>query len=130
MVQKSLRLPSSGTMQQREDAHWKMASEEGYAGFLCGCRVAKNRGAPSCLDQFSKEQFRRWHNETYGGHSCSNTATGFTHRGMQAEIHHKMWNLKEPLGPEQECDVYGRKYKIKTWKLDEHKVVPYHMFLN
>jgi hypothetical protein len=35
-----------------------------------------------------------------------------------------MWTLKEPVaGPGKEpYDAYGRKWKIKNWKLDGHEV--------
>lgn len=90
----SARLPSSGTAEQRAEGHWKMASKDGHSAFACGCALAKARGAQSCLDRFGKEQFRRWHNETYGV-----TADGKASKDSDpaTHIHRKMWELKEPI---------------------------------
>ena len=111
------RLPTSGTAQERKEQHFKMASEQGHAAFACGCPIARARGATSCLDRFGKEQFRRWHNETYGVTADGSDAK---HLDPASSIHSRMWSLKEPLaGPgEKGLDEYGRKWQIKTWKLD------------
>ena len=115
------RLPTSGTAQERKEQHFKMASEQGHTAFACGCHIARARGATSCLDRFGKEQFRRWHKETYGV-----TADGSTvkHLDPATSIHRKVWDLKEPLADpgEKGLDAYGRKWQIKTWKLDGHEV--------
>ena len=119
---KCSQLPKSGTAKERRDAHWKMASEEGHSTFECGCRVAKARGARSCLDQFGREQFRRWHNETYGVSLGKSAEHEFL--DPATSIHHKMWHLKEPIAlkGDASCDAYGRKWNIPTWKLDGHEV--------
>ena len=102
-----------------------MASEQGHSAFACCCHVARARGATSCLDRFGKEQFRRWHNETYGVTADGSTAK---HLDPATSIHSRMWALKEPVAGlekeplEKECDDYGRKWQIKTWKLDGHEV--------
>ena len=98
-----------------------MASEEGHAAFACRCQIARARGATSCLDRFSKEQFRRWHNETYGVTADGSNAM---HLDPATSIHNRMWALKEPrAGPgEKACDAYGRTWQIKSWKLDSHEV--------
>ena len=115
------RLPTSGTAQERKEQHFEMASVQGHAAFACGCRIARARGAASCLERFGKEQFRRWHNETYGVTSDGSNAT---HLDPVTSILSRMWPLKEPLaGPgEQACDSYGRKWQIKNWKLDGQEV--------
>jgi hypothetical protein len=115
------RLPTSGTAQERKEQHFKMASEEGHTTFACHCAIARARGATSCLDRFGKEQFRRWHNETYG---VSSDGSCPKHLSPAVSIHSKMWTLKEPVaGPGKEpYDAYGRKWKIKNWKLDGHEV--------
>ena len=119
----SSRLPTSGTAQERKEQHLKMASEQGHATFACRCHVARARGAASCLDRFGKEQFRRWHNETYGVTADGSDAK---HLSPANSIHNRMWALKEPLagrkGPAGECDEYGRKWQIKNWKLDGQEV--------
>ena len=115
-------LPASGTMKERQDAHWWMASESGHAGFKCSCSVARARCASSCIDRFSKEQFRRWHNETYGVTATGAAATP-TELDVQTSIHAKMWQLKEELDTKGNAlDDHGRKYTINTWKLDGHEV--------
>ena len=116
------RLPTSGTAEERKNAHWEMASKGGHAAFECGCRVAKARGARSCLDQFGREQFRRWHNETYELTAWNTTTRAYYDPAMS--IHHKMWQLKEPIDLKggEACDGLGRKWKIPTWKLDGHEV--------
>ena len=98
-----------------------MASEQGHATFACRCQIASARGAASCLDRFGKEQFRRWHNETYGVTPDGSSAE---HLNSATSIHSRMWALKEPLaGPgEKAYDAYGRKWQIKNWKLDGHEV--------
>ena len=98
-----------------------MASEQGHAAFACGCPIARARGATSCLDRFGKEQFRRWHNETYGVTSDGSVAK---HLDAATSIHRKVWELKEPLADpgEKGLDAHGRKWQIKTWKLDGHEV--------
>ena len=113
------RLPTSGTAQERKDAHFKMASEHGHAAFACGCRIARARGATSCLDRFGKEQFRRWHNETYG---VTPDGSNIKHLNPATSIHNRMWALKEPLDGGKACDSYGRKWQIKNWKLDGSEV--------
>ena len=115
------RLPTSGTAQERKEQHLKMASEQGHAAFACGCSIARARGASSCLDRFGKEQFRRWHNETYG---VAADGSNDKHLDPATSIHQKMWALKEPLADpgEKALDTYGRKWQIKTWKLDGHEV--------
>jgi hypothetical protein len=115
------RLPTSGTSQERKEQHWQMASKQGHRGFACGCHIARARGATSCLDRFGKEQFRRWHNETYGVTAAGSAAE---HLDPATSIHNKMWALKEPLAHpgENGLDAYGRKWQIKTWKLDGHEV--------
>ena len=115
------RLPTSGTAQERKEQHFKMASEQGHTAFACGCPIARARGATSCLDRFGKEQFRRWHNETHGVTADGSDAK---HLDPASSIHSRMWGLKEPLaGPgEKGLDEYGRKWQIKTWKLDGHEV--------
>ena len=113
-------LPSHGTAENRQEAHWKMASKDAHAAFVCGCHLAMTRGASSCLDRFGKEHFRRWHKETYGvtADGIASTQDAYT------AIHHKMLALKEPIvfKDEKECDAHGRKWKIKTWKLDDQEV--------
>jgi len=98
-----------------------MASEEGHTTFACHCAIARARGATSCLDRFGKEQFRRWHNETYG---VSSDGICPKHLDPATPIHSKMWNLKEPLAGsgEEAYDAYGRKWQIKNWKLDGQEV--------
>jgi hypothetical protein len=115
------RLPSSGTALERKEQHFQMASEQGHTSFACRCHIARARGATSCLDRFGKEQFRRWHNETYGFTSDGSDAKNLNPANS---IHSRMWALKEPLaGPgEKAYDTYGRKYRIRTWKLDGHEV--------
>ena len=117
------RLPTSGTAQQRKDEHFKMASELGHATFACGCPIARARGSTSCLDRFCKEQFRRWHNETYGVTADGSSAK---HLDPAHSIHERMWALKEPLAEngygETRRDAYGRKWRIKNWKLDGQEV--------
>ena len=117
----SARLPTSGTAKQREEEHWKMASDDGHRAFACGCAVAKARGGQSCLDRFGKEQFRRWHNETYG---VTADGSALTHSDPATHIHRKMWELKEAISfkPGQKSDAYGRMFKVKTWLLDGHEV--------
>ena len=91
------RLPTSGTAQERREQHFQMASEQGHATFACGCHIARARGGTSCLDRFGKEQFRRWHNETYGVTPDGSSAE---HLNSATSIHSRMWALKEPLaGP-------------------------------
>ena len=111
------RLPTSGNAQERKEQQFKMASEQGHTAFACGCPIARAWGATSCLDRFGKEQFRRWHNETYGVTADGSDAK---HLDPASSIHSRMWSLKEPLaGPgEKGLDEYGRKWQIKTWKLD------------
>ena len=115
------RLPTSGTAQERKEQHFKMASEEGHSAFACGCHIARARGATSCLDRFGKEQFRRWHNETYGVTADGSTAK---HLDPATSILWRMWALKEPLADpgEKGLDAYGRKWRIKNWKLDGQEV--------
>lgn len=119
------RLPTSGTSQQRKKQHFQMASAQGHASFACHCRIARARGAQSCLDRFGKEQFRRWHNETYGVTADGSEAT---HLDPATSILHKMWELKEPLfkggksTAGKEVDDHGRKWKITDWMLDGHEV--------
>ena len=115
------RLPTSGTAQERKEQHLKMASEQGHTAFACGCHIARARGATSCLDRFGKEQFRRWHNETYGVTADGSAAK---HLDPATSIHRKLWELKEPLADpgEKGLDAHGRKWQIKTWKLDGHEV--------
>ena len=115
------RLPTSGTAQERKEQHFEMASVQGHAAFACGCPIARARGATSCLDRFGKEQFRRWHNETYGVTADGSAAK---HLDPATSIHRKLWELKEPLADtgEKGLDGYGRKWQIKTWKLDGHEV--------
>ena len=98
-----------------------MASEQGHTAFACGCHIARARGATSCLDRFGKEQFRRWHNETYGVTADGSAAK---HLDPATSIHRMMWALKEPLADpgEKGLDAYGRKWQIKNWKLDGHEV--------
>ena len=85
-----------------------MASEQGHATFACGCPIARARGATSCLDRFGKEQFRRWHNETYG---VTADGSAVQHLSPATSIHRKVWELKEPLSDpgENGLDAYGRK---------------------
>ena len=115
------RLPTSGTAKERKEQHFRMASEQGHTAFACRCRIARARGATSCLDRFGKEQFRRWHHETYGVTPDGSVAK---HLNPAAAIHSRMWALKEPsAGPgEKALDAYGRKWQIKNWKLDGHEV--------
>ena len=119
------RLPSSGTPQERKEQHFQMASVEGHSKFACRCHIARARGATSCLDRFSKEQYRRWHNETYG---VTVDGSNAKHLDPASSIHSRMWGLKEPLagpgekGMEKGLDEYGRLWQIKTWKLDGHEV--------
>ena len=115
------RLPTSGTARERKEQHFQMASEQGHTTFACRCDIARARGATSCLDRFGKEQFRRWHNETYGLTADGSEAK---HLNPATSIHSRMWALKEPVaGPgEQAYDAYGRKWQIKEWKLDGHEV--------
>ena len=115
------RLPTSGTAQERKEQHLKMASKEGHAAFACRCRFARARGATSCLDRFGKEQFRRWHNETYGVTADGSNAE---HLDPATSIHNKMWALKEPVAGlgEKERDACGRKWQVKNWMLDGHQV--------
>jgi hypothetical protein len=119
----SSRLPTSGTAQERKEQHFQMASEQGHATFACRCHIARARGAASCLDRFGKEQFRRWHNETYGVTADGSEAK---HLSPATSIHNRMWALKEPLagrkGQAGEYDEYGRKWQIKNWKLDGQEV--------
>ena len=118
----SSRLPTSGSAQERREQHLKMASKEGHSDFACHCRTATARGATSCLDRFGKEQFRRWHNETYGVIADGRNAE---HLDPANAIHHKMWALKEPLaglGKGCERDAHGRQWQIKNWKLDGQEV--------
>ena len=117
----SSRLPTLGTAQERKKQHFEMASKHGHASFACHCRIARARGATSCLDRFSKEQFRRWHNEAYGVTADGSVAV---HLDPATSILNKMWALKEPRFPKNEgqCDTYGRKWKITEWKLDSHEV--------
>ena len=96
-----------------------MASEQGHRGFACGCHIARARGATSCLDRFGKEQFRRWHNETYG---VTPDGCNIKHLNPATSIHNRMWALKEPLDGGKACDSYGRKWQIKNWKLDGSEV--------
>ena len=65
--------------------------------------------------------FRRWHNETYGVTAAGSVAE---HLDPATSIHNKMWALKEPLAHpgENGLDAYGRKWQMKTWKLDGHEV--------
>lgn len=120
------RLPTSGTTQERKKQHFEMASKEGHTSFACGCHVARARGATSCLDRFGKEQFRRWHNETYGVNPDGSSGSSIGHLSPATSIHFRMWALKEPLaGPGEEAgenDPYGRKWQITNWKLDGHEV--------
>ena len=115
------RLPTSGTAQERKEQHLKMASEQGHTAFACGCHIARARGATSCLDRFGKEHFRRWHNETYG---VASDGIWRSHLDPATSIHQKVWELKEPLADpgEKGLDAHGRKWQIKTWKLDGHEV--------
>jgi len=118
------RLPTSGSAQDRKEQHLQMASEEGHAAFACRCRIATARGATSCLDRFGKEQFRRWHNETYGVTADGGNAK---HLDPANSIHNRMWALKEPLplaglGKTCDRDALGRKWQIRDWKLDGHEV--------
>ena len=119
-------LPSSGTEEERKENHWKMASVLGFAGFRCNCSIARQRGAPSCIEQFSKEHFRRWHNETYlteeslTGPSTKKEKTKHSLKDrVTSSIFNKMWSLKKPatdtLGVQ---DRYGRKFVIPSWLLD------------
>ena len=122
------RLPTTGTAQERKDEHFKMASEQGHATFACGCHIARARGSTSCLDRFGKEQFRRWHNETYGVTADGSNAK---HLDPSNSIHAKVWALKEPLPDvdaygEKAPDAYGRKWRVKNWKLDGHEVCCQH----
>jgi hypothetical protein len=104
-----------------------MASEQGHTSFACGCVIARARGATSCLDRFGKEQFRRWHNETYGVTADGSTAK---HLDPATSIHRKVWDLKEPVASNSEgsfraekgLDAYGRMWQVKKWKLDGHEV--------
>ena len=57
-------LPAAGSVQTRQAKHFKMASGSGFNDFGCSCRIAKERGALSCIERFGKEHFRRWHAET------------------------------------------------------------------
>ena len=115
------RLPTSGTALERKEQHFQMASEQGHTTFACRCHIARARGATSCLDRFGKEQFRRWHNETYGVTADGSNAK---HLDPATSIHSRMWALKEPLeGPgEKAFDTYGRKWRIRNWKLDGDEV--------
>ena len=115
------RLPTSGTAQERKEQHFQMASVEGHFKFACRCHIARAWGATSCLDRFSKEQYRRWHNETYG---VTVDGSNAKHLDPANSIHNKMWALKEPLAGlgVKACDGYGRKWQIKNWKLDGSEV--------
>ena len=115
------RLPTSGTVQERKEQHFWMASEQGHAAFACRCHIARARGATSCLDRFGKEQFRRWHNGTYGITADGSNAD---HLNPATSIHSRMWALKEPWAGagEKAYDAYGRKWQIKNWKLDGSEV--------
>jgi hypothetical protein len=56
--------PAAGSVQARQTRHFGMASGSGFNDFGCACRLAKERGALSCIERFGKEHFRRWHAET------------------------------------------------------------------
>ena len=100
------RLPTSGTAQERKEQHFRMVSEQGHTAFAFRCHIARARGATSCLDRFSKEQFRRWHKENYGVTADGSNAE---HLDPATSIHNKMWALKEPLaGGEKACDGLQR----------------------
>ena len=98
-----------------------MASEQGHATFARRCHIARTQGVTSYPDHFGKEQFRRWHNETYGVTSDGSNAK---HLNPATSIHSRMWALKEPLSSpgEKAYDTYGHKWQIKNWKLDGHGV--------
>ena len=106
-------LPTEGTEEDRRDQHWHMASKLGFAGFGCHCSIASARGATSCIDIFGKEQFRRWHNETYIIPVTRDNSSPSLMNAVQTSIHQKIWGLKAPatdtLGGQ---DRYGRKYVI------------------
>ena len=116
-------LPTEGTEEDRRDQHWHMASKLGFAGFGCHCSIASARGATSCIDIFGKEQFRRWHNETYIIPVTRDNSSPSLMNAVQTSIHQKIWGLKAPatdtLGGQ---DRYGRKYVIPKWTLDGHEV--------
>ena len=125
----SFSLPDSGTEESRRDMHWKMASKWGFAGFQCNCSLARQRGASSCIERFGKEQYRRWHNETYFN-VMEEKATPKQEAGksslkdrVTSSIFTRMWNLKVPatdsFGGQ---DRYGRKYVIPRWMLDGYEV--------
>ena len=46
------------------------------------------------------------------------------HLDPATSIHKKVWELKEPVADpgEKGLDAHGRKWQIKTWKLDGHEV--------
>ena len=112
-------LPTSGSIEERQKAHAEMGASS-FSAFVCGCTLAGRRGSTSCLEQFSREQFRRWHHETYGVRADGASATP-TSIEMQAAIHHKMWALKEEV-PAKDRGSDGCKYRIREWKLDGHVV--------
>ena len=115
-------LPTHGSIKERQKIHHEMGTKC-FSSFVCRCTVAKARNTHSCLDQFSREHFRRWHHETYGV-SVSGDSVSSCSIDIQAAIHHKIWALKEPIGAKtsNRGDVYGRAYMIRQWKLDGHVV--------
>ena len=118
------KLSSSGTEEARKDHHWQMASILGFAGFRCNCTIAQKRGALSCIERFGKEQFRRWHNETYfmGAASKEEEKKTSLKDRVTTSIFTKMWNLKAPVTDAVGQDRYGRKFTIPRWMLDGHEV--------
>ena len=118
-------LANSGTEEERKEEHWKMASMLGFAGFRCNCRIARQRQAPSCLERFGKEKFRRWHNETYlmdASTKKEGTKQSLKDR-VTSSIFAKMWSLKTPATDTLDAqDRYGRKFVIQTWMLDGYEV--------
>ena len=89
-------LPTSGTETERRMEHWRMASYFAFTGFECSCPIAKNRGAKSCIDRFSREQFRSWHTQTYGK-SLSGEDEEAKSASVAEAIHQKMYGLATPI---------------------------------
>ena len=97
--------------------HWDELRDTCLSAWTCDCRLAKNRGQPSCLRQFSPEQMTAFYKETVGPEPGKRSVNEVALR-----VHRLLWEMKEPLATDAPQRDKGAKYQIIDWKLDGRPV--------
>ena len=91
------------------EGHQAKLDRTALAGFVCKCRLAREHGRGSCLEQFSMIQLRQAFHETYGVPREQRKK-----KEVKAALHGLIWALREPR---TEMDSLGRTFCVQAWKV-------------